>query len=556
MLFRFFLFFLFGLFNFVFAVTIPLNQTSADTLLRQQKQNILSENRSLLKSSAVKIPKFKSNLFKKHQHLKFILHKVNLSGDKNISNLDLESIFIPFYGKNISLSKLQALVEQATDKMLKEGFILSHAYLPEQTIDKGIVKINIVQGFIKNYQVIGNINEANKTLLNQYIAPVIQAKVFNSKQLERAILSINMLPGLSIKSVLSPDKKTPDAAVLTLFTNQATYNLLIKTDNLANRLQGREQVFIGASSYNNFIKGETSAWVGHSLTSRSARSLSISHKRFLNNDNGLLSFLFNISDSVPDYSTIGMPSLDDQGLAKEFSVKYSYPVYLTRNLSNTVFAAFTVHDSDMENLNTNTLTFTDKVRSIKLGNMLKFNDINQGNNTFLTTLTQGINGLKANNDNPSRIDGVLNFTKFNLLFSRFQPLFYKINWNLTAMGQYSLDPLLVSEEFNLGGHGYDFGEIAGDRGYSVYNEFNYNLTPGLFDLQLYTFHYVGTAFNINSISQLRRESLASAGLGSRILFNKNISADIYIAKPLTRAIALEGNKDLRLFFSLNFNLKG
>lgn len=556
MLIRFILSILFSLLNFVFAITTTLNQTSADALLKQQKQNILSKNRSFLKSSSIKIPKFKSNLFKKHQHINFVLHKVNLNSDKKMNNLNLESVFLPFYGKNISLSKLQSLVESATDIMLKEGFILSHAYLPEQTINKGIVKINIAQGFIKNYQIIGKINETNKFLLSQYVSPVIESKVFNSRQLERAILSINMLPGLQVKSVLSPDKKTPDAAILTLFANQKNYNLLIKADNFANKLQGRKQVFIGASSYNNFTKGETSAWIGHSVTSNSARSLSVSHKRFLSNDNGLLSFLFSISDSVPDYSTIGMPTLEDQGLAKEFSIKYSYPTYLTRNLSNTVFASFTIHNSDMENLNTSTLTFKDSIRGIKLGNMLKFNDLSQGSNTLLTTVTQGINSLGANNNNPSRIDGVLDFTKFNLLFSRFQPLFYKINWNLITMGQYSLDPLLVSEEFNLGGHGYDFAEIAGDRGYSFYNEFNYNVTPGLFNLQLYTFHYVGTAFNINNISQLRRESLASAGLGGRVLFNKHISANIYIAKPLTRSIALEGNKDLRLFFSLNFNING
>ena len=548
-----FILFVLGLSSSILASTININQTSADALLRQQKQQIKSKKIFSQKKSSIKIPKFKSNLFKKHKHINFILKKVNIRASKELSKIEIESIFNPFYGKKISLSKLQGLVEKATNKILEKGFILSHAYLPEQTIDNGIVTVNIVQGFINKYQIVGKINENNKTLIDQYISPIIKSKIFNNKTLERALLSINLLPGVTAKSVISPNKKTPDAAMLTLFVTQKELTISAKIDNFANKLQGREQILIGLNSYK-YLNGEISAWIGHSLESNNSRNFSMIYKTFLKDDSGTLLFSFHISDSIPNYAAIGMPTLNDQGLAKELSLKYSYPTILTRDLSNRISFKFNVHNSDMENLDTNNLTFSDKIRSISLIDSVKFNDITQGKNKIMLSLTQGINIFDANNERPSRIDGTLNFTKLNLLFNRTQPLFYGINWNLLTMGQYSFNPLLVSEEFNLGGHGYDFGEIAGDKGYSVYNEFYYNLKPNVFNLQLYGFHYVGTVFNINDISQLKRESLASAGIGTRVLFNENVNANLYIGKPLTRAVSLEGNNKLRLFFSLNFNM--
>ena len=121
--------------------------------------------------------------------------------------------------------------------------------------------------------------------------------------------------------------------------------------------------------------------------------------------------------------------------------------------------------------------------------------------------------------------------------------------------------LLSGEEFSVGGarfgRGYDPAEISGSNGAAGSLELRYDgrisgLGPEL-TYQIYGFGDFGAVWTGDVDGGVQRDSLASAGMGVRFGLGGAYLAEIEAAKPLTRGVASEGNKNdmVRVFFRLN-----
>src|SRR5262249_38958952 len=98
----------------------------------------------------------------------------------------------------------------------------------------------------------------------------------------------------------------------------------------------------------------------------------------------------------------------------------------------------------------------------------------------------GLNLFGASGFSPlerSRPDARGQFTKVNLHLSRYRDLGRYFGVYAALDGQYAVDPLLLSEEFSLGGQpygrGYDYGELTGDHGIAGLVELRAGLDPHL-----------------------------------------------------------------------------
>lgn len=133
--------------------------------------------------------------------------------------------------------------------------------------------------------------------------------------------------------------------------------------------------------------------------------------------------------------------------------------------------------------------------------------------------------------------------------------------------------MLASEEFGLGGasfgRGYEPSEITGDHGAAFSAELQYLLpfrnrwltcasedrptrTLSIDCLQAYSFYDVGAVWNENVPAGLSSvESLSSAGLGLRFGVMDYLSVEGELAKPLTRDVASQGDRDWRPLFNLS-----
>jgi hemolysin activation/secretion protein len=157
------------------------------------------------------------------------------------------------------------------------------------------------------------------------------------------------------------------------------------------------------------------------------------------------------------------------------------------------------------------------------------------------TVSQGLDifGATALGDPlASRGDASSGFTTLSWWLNWRRSLAARASLSLAASGQFSTDPLLIGENFVLGGntflHGYDFAQRVGDQGIAGVGELRYDWPDALGavdHLQLYAFADGGTVTNL--AGGRGNSTLASSGAGLRADVTRNLDFDLEVAVPLT-----------------------
>src|SRR5690606_7027605 len=118
-----------------------------------------------------------------------------------------------------------------------------------------------------------------------------------------------------------------------------------------------------------------------------------------------------------------------------------------------------------------------------------------------------------------------------------------------------------SEEFGIGGinngRGYDPSEIVGDEGIAGRAELQWNnpmdVQGGYINkFQAFSFLDSGRVWNDDATtSQGKRDSITSVGGGVRLNFTGDLESSLGVAFPLTRRVQTQGDRDPKVYFSLN-----
>jgi hemolysin activation/secretion protein len=170
-----------------------------------------------------------------------------------------------------------------------------------------------------------------------------------------------------------------------------------------------------------------------------------------------------------------------------------------------------------------------------------FGPLAGGNLQGRATISQGFDMLGATDlGDPlaSRGDAPPGFTTLSWWLNWRRALAARLSLSLAASGQVSTDPLLIGENFAIGGNaflrGYDFGQRIGDQGIAGLGELRYDWPEALGmvrHVQLYAFADGGTVTNL--AGGRGSGTLASSGAGLRADVTRDLDFDLEIAVPLT-----------------------
>ena len=112
--------------------------------------------------------------------------------------------------QGFTISMFETITSTVARFYRERGFFLARAYIPEQTVNDGIVQINIVEGFLDQVIYNGN-NLYRDEQLNEVFEPLIGKSVFKP-DIEEALFALNNYPGLSSSMVFGPGLK-PGSAI-------------------------------------------------------------------------------------------------------------------------------------------------------------------------------------------------------------------------------------------------------------------------------------------------------------------------------------------------------
>lgn len=483
----------------------------------------------------------------------FTLSAVQIDGATVYGVPDLVKLHVEFLSKVVSQRDLNEIARRITAKYRADGYVLSQAIVPVQEIKAGVVRIRVIEGFIDGIRIEGA-TRGNNDILSRYLEKIRNSRPLRAADLERYLLLINDLPGVAARVLVTPSPTVPGASDLALLIQQNINDAFVSLDNRGTRYNGPYQIQLGGSL--NSLQSRTRIRGIATSQFEELRYGELAHDLLIGDEGTNLAFSVRRTLSEPGYT---LAPLEFKSNSTSGDVILSHPVVRARRENLRVSGTFSFLDSETTVLGTE--FSRDRLSVIRVGAAYDFVDRFFGINQFDFELSRGLNifgTTETGSSGLSRINGHSNFTKGRFQAARLQRL--ADSWDLLAgvSGQIANNPLLVSEEFAVGGsnygRAYDSSEITGDDGASAKLELRYAIplqSEAIYSSQLFGFYDIGRIRNQEPVAgEFRRASLASAGIGTRFSLRDGVTASIEIDFPLTRPVAALGNTNPRIFFSL------
>lgn len=475
----------------------------------------------------------------------------------------LQSDYQQYIGKNVTLATLDEIAANITARYRNAGYILSRAVVPPQKIHDGKVTIRIVEGYVNTVTFEGlpplAYGEDTPDLPHQYANKILTAHPLDARTLERYLLLMQDLPGVSVHATIRPAAgNAPGASDIVIAVSQKTVNGFVSIDNRQTRYMGPVEGTLTTNINNQF------GWYDHTQLHGTQTAEynqlhygEIEHDEPLDSEGTRLSMSLAYTGTHPGYT---LADLDMEGSDNMLSTAISHPFIRLRESNLIGIVQFDMHDTRLDVLRTP--LYNDRLRIIRAGGNYEFID---GFNAVDKLQVQGSQGLPWDSNNSvtrSNANGRTDFQKFTAQASHDQQIWGPFEGYVAAKGQMSSTGLLIAEQFALGGadfgSAYDPAEITGDSGVAARAEFRFNGTtpsPWLPAYQAYLFYDAGTVSNHGGNAGLPSTSLTDTGVGVRYNADKSIFGYLEIAKPLTKAVSAYGNVGYnpRLFFLIGYN---
>ncbi|HEX7046015.1 MAG TPA: ShlB/FhaC/HecB family hemolysin secretion/activation protein [Gammaproteobacteria bacterium] len=468
-----------------------------------------------------------------------------LNGNKAISNERLMAELTPWIGRPLTLNDIFAAADALTALYREQGYALAQVTVPAQKISDGVVELQIIEGRIGAIAVTGN-ESYDGEFLKRRLTALTPGRIYTEAGMERGVLLLNDLPGLTARAVISPGEEFGTSDIL-FHLKEDPAQFSASLDNY-----GREELgefrLLADGQFNNL------AGIGDEL-----------YVAIIYSENGLLKY-GNVTYGVPtgsngsrlratvnraDYE-VGGEVFEDLGIAGDnttYRVDWSYPFLRSRE-RNMIFTA-AVQRFETESL-IEGIAIPQNATELDLLELGFFmNGLTSADHSWSASAILTGNG-KSNGDTIAEARTDAQQAKIRLDGSYSVP--FGNNWLIQSRATYvySADPLTDSQKFSLGGpysvRGYAPAELRGDEGAFLSLEVRKYFFAGGYPIAGSVFIDGGTASNhafddTPANTDLEGE-LASAGVG--LLFSPDagsMSGTLILATPIDNHTSLNGDDD-------------
>lgn len=471
--------------------------------------------------------------------LKFKLKGINFEGNTVYSDEELQTLVNNFIGKTITTADLERIRLAITRYYTDSGYINSGALIPDQDLEEGILKLQIVEGRLTQI----NLQDDGRLVPN-YIVKRISPKPeepLNIGKMQDRLYLLQQNPRIKrINASLGPGAKRGQGVLDIQVTEEKPYRLSIEGNNHRPPSVGEEQGIIDFTHYNITGFGDTVNL--HYTHTKGLDGGDIYYIVPIRYDDTTLSLNYSINDS--DIIDKAFTALDLENESYTAGIGVEHPWY--RSLSDDYIVALRLEKR--------------KSRTTSNGEPYPFNEY-QGlteltafrlQQTWLHrtalevvsyrhTLSLGVDLFQ-----PTKKDDIADgrFATWLHQFQwakRFRP--YDIRTILRVDWQIAFDSLLSMEKYAVGGantvRGYDENLYVGDNGFVGSLETRYpffKTESGKQEFLIMAFADYGHSWNYKETPNIDTDhEIYSAGLGLRWNYFKRAQAQLYWAEPLVDA---------------------
>jgi hemolysin activation/secretion protein len=376
----------------------------------------------------------------------------------------LARLTAPYVGKNRSFEDLANAATEVTRFLQSDlGYYLGYAYIPEQQMTGGTVRIGILEGRLDEVRLNwSNDLPVKREVVQAYLDKLEPGSILKVRDVERVVFLINDLRGITAQFEVQAGSKPGTASLVVTPRADAAWTARADLDNNGSRFLGRYRVTGLASMNSPFGRGD--GLTGNVLASTTG---------------GLFFGLVNYTTPVGSSGLklgASVSAVRYQLDKQEFPLDLSgdavtltgfglYPVIRSRNLN--FFSLLSLEHKQFSDKSAATQAVEKNSDTIAVGGNGDFRDslLGGGVNTYEISAIQG--HLKFEKPQPGQDPA--SFSKVTGGFTRLQNIFTNRLLAYVALrGQVAFKNLDTTEQFRLGGpdgvRAFAPGEGTGDSG--------------------------------------------------------------------------------------------
>ena len=485
------------------------------------------------------------------------IRKLQIEGGTRYPLSEVGKVYQPLLGHPITVAELIEATRSVTRRYQDDGYLLSYAYLPQQSFDQGLVRVVLVEGYIKDYQLQGDIGRA-RALLDELVAKLSAERPLTRKTFERYTTLMNRIPGVSLQAQVPPPGTTDGATYLVADASRKPWTSSLSTT--ADNRKGT-QALLGVSSNSQTAMGEQLSLSGlFPPGDDEEKYYRLDYSQFLNAEGTQL--LVSGSRYRADPATLlrldnGL-QLKSHRENDRYSLGFNHPLIAapTEQL-NAGARLYAVDDKTRYRVvdDPRQITIKTDIRAMAFEGDWRKADARQLQ-IISAGLYQGIDGMGARSDDPT-----YDLDFFRLRLSGVQSNSFFEHWQgvLSAALYWSDDTLPDSERAVFGGQnfgrGYPDDQASGDKGWGAAYEVNYSFNRDSRWLKILQPYMVldraKTWFNTLPI---QGSDLSSVALGLRFGDGKYYNVALEAGKAMSDEALDTFNRRTRYSVSFSYQL--
>lgn len=179
--------------------------------------------------------------------------RIVFSGPAMLELPELQTLAKPYEGKSQTLGELQTFTASLTERFKKEGYPLAYAYIPQQTMNDGVLQINLVEPRYNHITFVGD--SRLKESEARYTLGLHSGECIVQQPLSRGLLLLQQTPGVTVQGVFVPGQ-LPKTSSLEVHVHDKPYlRVNYGINNYGNGYSGRWQYQLGLTLQDPFGYG-------------------------------------------------------------------------------------------------------------------------------------------------------------------------------------------------------------------------------------------------------------------------------------------------------------
>ena len=472
--------------------------------------------------------------------------KVNrfvIRGNESISSEELEALVAEWEGRALTLEEIYGVSDALTSHYHSKGFPLAIVTVPAQKVTGGTIRLEVVEGRTDALRFEGNEGYTDD-FLNAQLDEIATGTVLRFGALERELLLLDDLPGLTARSVVQPGEKYGTSDIVFTMEEQPWEGSLT-FDNHGTQAVGEWRLG-GTLRWNNPTGRGDAVDLGYTRTEQGLLdNLSFGYDTLV----GTNGTRVGASLAYADYSVGWLfKPLDIAGETATARVELTHPWVRgrARNISYGVAVSHQEAESTALGVPVSDTELTLLEGSVDMSFIYEGSTVSTLSAMVASNFRENSDGQR---NNRQRLKVTVDATHERALAE---------NWTLYLRGQlaWSPDPLTDTQKFSLGGpssvRGYITGTDRGDRGVLVSAELRRRLTLAEeLDATLRLFADYGAVKRLVAApGEVDHGHLSAVGVGLLLSHNSNYTLDIQWANPTARRPAGDGRNNGHLWAGL------